>query len=313
MNEKTNASLDLNKSTLQLSGASLTQPPGVVKEFWNNFSANKGAVAGLIFLGLVIIAAILAPLIAPHDPIEQFRSHLLAPPSWYEGGSVTFVLGTDEVGRDILSRIIHGGRLSLFIAACAVVIALLPGVILGLIAAFYPKVVGAFIMRVVDVLLSLPTLLLAVAIMAILGQGLLNAMIAIAFASLPAYVRLTRATVVSELNKDYVLAARIAGAGAIRLMFITVLPNCMAPLIVQMTMSFSSAILEIAALGFLGLGVKPPAPEWGTMLASARDYIQSASWIVTFPGLTILLSVISINLIGDGLRDALDPKLKQIG
>ncbi|WP_425441749.1 ABC transporter permease subunit [Thorsellia anophelis] len=285
--------------------------PSTLWSFWINFSANKGAVFGLIFLIMILLAAIFAPLIAPHDPIEQFRDALRVPPAWTEKGNSTFLLGTDEAGRDIFSRIIHGGRLSLFIAACAVVFAVIPGVILGLLAAFFPRTLGTVIMRVVDVMLSLPTLLLAVAIMAILGQGLLNAMIAIAVASLPAYVRLTCATAMTELNKEYVLAARVAGAGVLRLMFITLLPNCLAPLIVQMTMSFSSAILEIAALGFLGLGVKPPAPEWGTMLASAREYITQSSWIVTYPGLTILLSVISINLIGDGLRDALDPKLKQ--
>lgn len=310
MTEKQNSILALDANDASLN-APVINYPSPVRAFWRSFSANRGAVLGLGFIFLVVFAAIFAPLIATNDPITQFREHLLQPPSWAEGGSLQFLLGTDEVGRDIFSRIIHGGRLSLFIAACAVLIAVIPGVILGLLAAFFPKFVGSAIMRVVDVMLSLPTLLLAVAIMAILGQGLLNAMIAIATASLPAYVRLTRATVMTELNRDYVQAARVAGAGTLRLMFITLLPNCLAPLIVQMTMSFSGAILEIAALGFLGLGVKPPDPEWGTMLASARDYIERASWIVTLPGLTILLSVISINLIGDGLRDALDPKLKQ--
>lgn len=305
-------SADLNQEiTLALEKTKQLSQPSALWSFWLNFRTNKGAVLGLIFLILIILAAIFAPWIAPHDPIEQFRGALKVPPSWAEKGSSLFLLGTDEAGRDIFSRIIYGGRLSLFIAACAVIFALIPGVILGLLAAFFPKSLGTIIMRVVDIMLSLPTLLLAVAIMAILGQGLLNAMIAIAVASLPAYVRLTCATAMSELNKEYVLAARVAGAGLLRLMFITLLPNCLAPLIVQMTMSFSSAILEIAALGFLGLGVKPPSPEWGTMLASAREYINNSSWIVTYPGLTILLSVISINLIGDGLRDALDPKLKQ--
>ncbi|MFC0180176.1 ABC transporter permease subunit [Thorsellia kenyensis] len=292
-------------------GSAQTNYPSPIRTFWLSYSANRGAVFGLFFMLLIIIAAIFAPLIAQNDPITQFRGHILQPPSWEEGGSIKFLLGTDEVGRDIFSRIIYGGRLSLFIAVCSVFIAVIPGVILGLLAAFFPKYIGAAIMRIVDVMLSLPTLLLAVAIVAILGQGLINAMIAIATASLPAYVRLTRATAMTELNRDYVQAARVAGANTLRLMFVTLLPNCLAPLIVQMTMGFSSAILEIAALGFLGLGVKPPDPEWGTMLASAREYIERASWIVTFPGLTILFSVISINLIGDGLRDALDPKLKQ--
>jgi dipeptide transport system permease protein len=166
------------------------------------------------------------------------------------------------------------------------------------------------IMRMMDIVMALPSLLMAVAIMAILGPGLVNAMIAIALVSLPAYVRLVRASAMSELKRDYVTAARLSGARTLRLMFVTVLPNCAAPLIVHATMSFSAAILEIAALGFLGLGVQPPLPEWGTMLASARDYIESAWWVVTLPGLTILWSVLAINLVGDGLRDALDPKLK---
>ncbi|RQO76973.1 dipeptide ABC transporter permease DppC [Aquitalea sp. FJL05] len=285
--------------------------PSPFKEFWQGFSYNKGAVAGLIFMSIVLLCAILAPVVAPYSPIEQYREHLLTPPAWLDGGSAQFLLGTDELGRDILSRLIYGARLSLFIGMCSVLLALIPGVVLGLLAAFFPKVLGGVIMRVMDIMMALPSLLLAVAIMAILGPGLMNAMIAIATVSLPAYVRLTRASAMTELNRDYVTASRVSGAGLFRLMFNTVLPNCMAPLIVHATMSFSSAILEIAALGFLGLGVQPPTPEWGTMLASARDYIERAWWVVSLPGLTILLSVLAINLMGDGLRDALDPKLKR--
>ncbi|PXX39859.1 ABC transporter permease subunit [Aquitalea magnusonii] len=285
--------------------------PSPFKEFWQGFSYNKGAVAGLIFMSIVLLCAILAPVVAPYSPIEQYRDHLLTPPAWLDGGSTAFLLGTDELGRDILSRLIYGARLSLFIGLCSVLLALIPGVVLGLLAAFFPKVLGGVIMRVMDIMMALPSLLLAVAIMAILGPGLMNAMIAIATVSLPAYVRLTRASAMTELNRDYVTASRVSGAGLFRLMFNTVLPNCMAPLIVHATMSFSSAILEIAALGFLGLGVQPPTPEWGTMLASARDYIERAWWVVSLPGLTILLSVLAINLMGDGLRDALDPKLKR--
>ncbi|WP_199055264.1 ABC transporter permease subunit, partial [Aquitalea sp. ASV15] len=274
--------------------------PSPFKEFWQGFSYNKGAVAGLIFMSIVLLCAILAPVVAPYSPIEQYRDHLLTPPAWLDGGSTAFLLGTDELGRDILSRLIYGARLSLFIGLCSVLLALIPGVVLGLLAAFFPKVLGGVIMRVMDIMMALPSLLLAVAIMAILGPGLMNAMIAIATVSLPAYVRLTRASAMTELNRDYVTASRVSGAGLFRLMFNTVLPNCMAPLIVHATMSFSSAILEIAALGFLGLGVQPPTPEWGTMLASARDYIERAWWVVSLPGLTILLSVLAINLMGDG-------------
>ncbi|EEG10571.1 ABC transporter permease subunit [Pseudogulbenkiania ferrooxidans] len=285
--------------------------PSPLKEFWQGFSHNKGAVAGLVFMLAITLSALLAPWLAPYNPIEQYRDAILAPPVWMDGGSSRFLFGTDELGRDLLSRLIHGARLSLLIGLTSVVMAMVPGVILGLIAAFFPKVLGSLIMRLMDIMMALPALLLAVAIVAILGPGLINTMIAIAIVALPAYVRLTRASAMTELNRDYVTASRVAGAGLVRLMFVCVLPNCMAPLIVHATMSFSSAILEAAALGFLGLGVQPPTPEWGTMLASARDYIERAWWVVTLPGLTILLSVLAINLMGDGLRDALDPKLKR--
>ncbi len=288
----------------------LGTPPSGWSEFWRGFAKNKGAVVGLAFMAVVCVAALFAPWVAPYSPIEQFRDHFLAPPAWVAGGSSQFWLGTDEVGRDILSRLIFGARLSLFVGFVSVTLAIIPGVVLGLVAAYFGKFVDSAVMRLMDIMMALPALLLAVAIMAVLGPGLGNAMVAIAVVSLPAYVRLTRASAMTELNRDYVTAARLSGAGTLRIMFVTVLPNCMAPLIVHATMGFSAAILEISALGFLGLGVQPPAPEWGTMLASARDYIERAWWVVTLPGLTILFSVLAINLMGDGLRDALDPKLK---
>ncbi|CAD5107978.1 ABC transporter permease subunit [Zestomonas carbonaria] len=286
--------------------------PSPMREFWQAFARNKGALGGLAFMLLVLACALFAPWLAPHDPGQQFRDALLTPPAWLEGGQWRFPLGTDELGRDLLSRLIFGARLSLLIGLASVVLALLPGVLLGLVAGFSPRRLGPPIMRAMDVMLALPALLLAVAIVAILGPGLVNTVIAIAIVSLPAYVRLTRAAVLGEVQRDYVTAARLAGARLPRLMFITVLPNCLAPLIVQASLSFSAAILDAAALGFLGLGVQPPTPEWGSMLASARDYIERAWWVVTLPGLTILLSVLAINLIGDGLRDALDPKLKNV-
>jgi dipeptide transport system permease protein len=282
--------------------------PSPLKEFWRAFTRNKGALGGLIFLLLLVFCALFAPWVAPFDPSEQFREHLLTPPVWLEGGQARFLLGTDELGRDLLSRLIHGARLSLLIGLASVVFSLLPGVLLGLLAGFSPTLLGPFIMRLMDIMLALPSLLLAVAIVAILGPGLINTILAIAIVSLPAYVRLTRAAVLSELNRDYVTAARLTGAGPLRLMFVSVLPNCMAPLIVQASLSFSSAILDAAALGFLGLGVQPPTPEWGTMLASARDYIERAWWVVSLPGLAILLTVLAINLMGDGFRDMLDPR-----
>ncbi|KJH82874.1 ABC transporter permease subunit [Pseudomonas sp. KSR10] len=284
--------------------------PSPLREFWSAFRRNKGALGGLMFMSLLVICALFAPALAPYSPAEQFRDFLLTPPAWQEAGTSQFLLGTDELGRDMLSRLIHGARLSLLIGLASVIFSLIPGILLGLLAGFSPTGMGPFIMRLMDIMLALPSLLLAVAIVAILGPGLINTIFAIAIVSLPSYVRLTRAAVMTELNRDYVTASRLAGAGTLRLMFISVLPNCMAPLIVQATLSFSSAILDAAALGFLGLGVQPPTPEWGTMLASARDYIERAWWVVSLPGLAILLSVLAINLLGDGLRDALDPKLK---
>jgi dipeptide transport system permease protein len=281
-------------------------------QFWAQFSRNRGAVAAGALVLTLIALGLCAPLVAPHSPVEQFRDAVQAPPAWLAGGSWRFVLGTDEAGRDILSRLIYGARLSLWIGCVSVALALLPGIALGLAAAFFPKWLDAPVMRTMDVLLALPSLLLAVAVVAIIGPGLINTMLAIAVVSLPAYVRLTRAAALGELRKDYVTASRMAGAGTLRLMFSQVLPNCAAPLIVQATLGFSAAILDAAALGFLGLGVQPPMAEWGAMLASARDYIDSAWWIVTMPGLAILSAVLSINLFGDGLRDALDPKLKRM-
>ena len=290
-----------------------TDPPTPAREFWQSFAANRGALAALIVFSLIALTSILSPLVAPYDPIEQFREHMLTPPVWSEKGSWQFILGTDELGRDILSRLLRGGRVSLGIGLASVFLSLLPGVLLGLLAAFFQHSLSPVIMRVMDIMLALPGLLLAICVITVLGPGLVNTVIAIAIGALPGYTRLTRAAALAEIGRDYVIASRVAGAGVWRLMFICVLPNCMAPLIVNATLSFSSAILETAGLGFLGLGVQAPTPEWGTMLSAARDYILRAPWVVTLPGLTILISVLSINLMGDGLRDALDPKLKKVG
>ena len=286
-------------------------PPGPLVEFWLNFSENKGAVLGLGVIVFMVLIALMAPLLAPHPPNEQYREFLLIPPFWAEGGTLRFVLGTDAVGRDILSRLMYGAQVSLLVGCIVVTLSLAVGVILGLIAGFFRGLLENLIMRLMDVMLALPSLLLAIAIVAILGPGLTNAMIAIAIVILPHYVRLTRAAVITETTKDYVIASQVAGAGLLRQMFINVLPNCMAPLIVQATLGFSTAILDAAALGFLGMGAQPPTPEWGTMLAEAREFIQRAWWVVTFPGLAILMTVLAFNLMGDGLRDALDPKLRR--
>jgi dipeptide transport system permease protein len=281
-----------------------------VQALWRGFAGNRGALAGLVVFATVLLAAAGADMLAPHSPIEQYRDAMLMPPAW-PGGQARFLLGTDEIGRDMLSRLLHGARLSLGIGAASVALSMLPGVVLGLLAAFYPRRLGVLILRAMDIVLALPSLLLAIAVVAVLGPGLANTVLAIALVGMPSYVRLVRASATAELGKDYVVASRMAGAGTARLMFDTVLPNCMAPVIVTATLGFSDAILTAAALGFLGLGAQPPMPEWGTMLASARDYIERANWVVTLPGLAILVTVLSINLMGDGLRDALDPRLKR--
>lgn len=283
----------------------------LLAEFWLYFRTNRGAVIGLFFFVGVILVALLADVIAPHAPNVQYRDAFLQPPFWQEGGDMRFLLGTDAVGRDMLSRLIYGSRYSLFIGCVVVALALIVGICLGLIAGTFRGWVDTVIMRVMDVVLSFPSLLLALVLVAILGPSLINAMIAIAIVQQPHYVRLTRAAVMTEFSKDYVTAAKVSGVKGLRLMFVTVLPNCMAPLIVQAALSFSTAILDAAALGFLGVGAQPPTPEWGTMLAEAREFILRAWWVVTFPGVAILFTVLAINLFGDGLRDALDPKLKR--
>jgi len=290
------------------------QPTGfqaLLLNFWRQFKTNRGALAGLCFMTAILILAILADVIAPHSPIEQFRDYTLMPPVWQEGGSWEFIFGTDAVGRDQLSRLIHGARYSFYIGFIVIGISLTAGIMLGLIAAFSGGVVDNFIMRTMDIVLAFPSLLLALVLVAVLGPSLTNAMIAIAITYMPHFVRISRAQALAELGKDYVMASRTMGAGPFRLMFINVLPNCFAPLIVQATLSFSTAILDAAALGFLGMGAQPPSPEWGTMLADSREFMLSAWWLITLPGLTILFTVLSINLIGDGLRDALDPKMKR--
>ncbi len=286
-------------------------PPHPLKEFWYYFSENKGAVLGLYFIIFAIVIAIFADYLAPHNPFTQYRDALLQPPVWMDGGSSKFILGTDDVGRDIMSRLMYGARLSLFVGVIVVTISLAAGIILGVTSGYFGGFYEVLVMRAMDIILALPSLLLALAIVAILGPSLQNAILAIAIVVLPHYVRLTRASVISEKNKDYVTASRVCGSGSFRMMFAVLLPNCMAPLIVQATLGFSTAILDAAALGFLGMGAQPPTPEWGAMLANALQFIQRAWWVVTFPGLAILLTVLAFNLAGDGLRDALDPKMKR--
>ena len=303
----------MNQSTINSIESGPRQPSVLRRnllEFWYYFSESKTAVVGLAYLVGIILMAIFADFIAPHDPTIQYRDCLEQAPSW-GGDKCNFLFGTDYAGRDMLSRIIYGTRLSLVAGGMVVILCLSIGIVFGVIAGYYRGWVDTLIMRIMDTILSVPGLLMALVLVAILGPGLLNAMIAISITYLPYFVRLTRASYITENTKEYVVASKVSGAGKFRIMFITILPNCMAPLIVQATLSFSTAILDTAALGFLGMGAQPPTPEWGTLIAENRDLMLSAPWTVTFPGLAILLAVLAINLMGDGLRDALDPKMKR--
>jgi dipeptide transport system permease protein len=277
---------------------------------WAVYRENKGAVLGLWVLGVIVFCAVFANFIAPHSPIEQFRDAVRAPPVW-AGGSWKFILGADGLGRDILSRLIYGARISLFIGLAVMGLSSALGVALGLSAAYFGGLVDVVITRLTDVIWALPSLVLAVLVIAIIGPSLFNTIIAITIVYMPTFVRLMRASAIGELAKDYVTAAQVVGVGRLRLMVSTVLPNCLAPYIVQAAIGVSSAILEAAGLGFLGLGAQPPTPEWGAMLADAREFIRSDPWIVALPGLAIVITVVAINLTGDGLRDALDPKMRR--
>jgi peptide/nickel transport system permease protein/dipeptide transport system permease protein len=271
---------------------------------------NKTAIAGLVVITLFFLTAIFAPLLSPYDPLETSLYDQLKPPAWHENGSMENILGTDDLGRDTLSRIIYGARVSLMVAIVSVGLAFVFGTLLGSVSGYYKGAVDSVIMRVMDMILAFPYLLLAIVVVAYLGPSLQNAMMAIGITYVPRFARIVRGSVLEECEKDYVMAARSIGAANPRIIFLTILPNCMGPLIVQTTLSMASAILDAAALSFLGLGAQPPTPEWGAMIARSRGLILRASWVMTFPGLAILLAVLGFNLLGDGLRDALDPRLR---
>ena len=271
---------------------------------------NKTAVAGLIIITIFILCGALAQYISPHDPLETSLYDQIKPPVWHANGTWKNILGTDDLGRDILSRLIYGARVSLAVAVFSVGLAFLVGTLLGCISGYYKGSLDSIIMRIMDMILSFPYILLAIVVVAYLGPSLRNAMIAIAITYIPRFARIVRGSVLEECEKDYVTSARAVGARDWRIIFIAILPNCLGPLIVQTTLSFASAILDMAALSFLGLGAQPPTPEWGAMIAKSRGLILRASWVMTFPGLAILFAVLGFNLLGDGLRDALDPRLR---
>ncbi|WP_273483053.1 nickel transporter permease [Desulforamulus ruminis] len=274
-------------------------------DFWRRLRKNKLAMVSLVFLVALTLVAVFAPLVAPYDP---YLSDL---PTALEGPSASHLLGNDELGRDIFSRIIYGARVSLKVGLIAVGIALSVGLVLGSLAGYYGGRLDNVIMRFMDIMLAFPSLLLAIALMAILGRGVENAIIAIGIVSIPEYARIVRGSVLSIKENEYVQAARAIGNRDLQIIFKHILPNVIAPIIVRATLGISTAILETSALGFLGLGVAPPIAEWGTMLGSGRGYMNNAPHLVFFPGIAITLTVMAFNLLGDGLRDALDPRLKR--
>jgi ABC-type dipeptide/oligopeptide/nickel transport system permease subunit len=280
-------------------------------ELYFELKKNRGAMIGIVFILVSLIIALFAPIIAPHNPTEIFPNALRLPPSFSSGGQAGFFFGTDDIGRDLLSRLIYGSRISLSVGFSVVILSLITGTFMGVIAGFYGGWIDRLIMQLTDLIMSLPSILFAIVIVAVLGPGITNAIVAVSVVAIPNFVRIIRAQVMAEKSRQYVSASKLFGAGNFRIMFIEILPNCMAPLIVQASLGFSDGILNVAGLGFLGLGAQAPMSEWGTMLSDARSYIESSPWMVTLPGLCILLTVLSFNLLGDGLRDALDPRLKK--
>ena len=266
---------------------------------------NRGALVGLAILATLALMALVAGPTAPYEP------NTMAPADALQAPSPAHLFGTDQFGRDIFSRIMHGARLSFQVGFIAVGIALVCGVVLGLLAGFYGRWVDAAVTMLIDIMLAFPGILLALAIVAVLGPSLLNLMIAVGISAVPSYTRLVRGAVLAAKEQAYVEAARVTGVGDGAIMFRHILPNVLAPVIVLATLGIGGAILVGAALSFLGLGAKPPTPEWGAMLSQGRNYLTLAWWITLFPGLAIMVTVLSINMLGDGLRDALDPRLKR--
>ncbi len=271
-------------------------------DMWRQFRKQRLALIGGGILCMLLLMALLAPVLAPQDPLAQDLYQRLQPPStdhWF---------GTDDFGRDILSRIIYGSRISLRIGLIAISLALTGGTLFGLVAGYRGGMVDMLIMRLMDLMLAFPSILLAIAIVAVIGPGIENAILAVSIVLVPQFARLVRSSVLTVREATYVEAARALGATESRLLFYSILPNCTAPLIVQATLGLGTAILDAAGLSFLGLGAQPPVPEWGAMLSGGRELLLRAPWVMTFPGLAIFTVVLGLNLFGDGLRDALDPK-----
>jgi len=273
-------------------------------DVWRRLRSSNLARVGIGIVGFFILVALLAPVIAPYNPLDQTLVMRLKPPS------MQHLFGTDHLGRDVLSRVAYGARISLQVGMVSVVLGLSIGTLLGLLSGYAASWVDSVIMRAMDIMLAFPTVLLAIAIVAARGPGLFNTMIAVGVVAIPVYARIARGTVVSVKEREYILAARALGAGAPRIVIRHILPNCLSPIIVQATLGFATAVISAAALGFLGLGAQPPEPEWGAMLADSYSYLVNAPWALFFPSGAIMLTVLGFNLLGDGLRDALDPQTR---
>ncbi len=272
---------------------------------WRAFRRSRAAIIGLVIIGVFLLTAVFAPLIAPHNPIAFSLGDQLLP------ASATHPLGTDELGRDVLSRLIWGSRITLLMTVGAVLLALVTGAFLGIVAGYRGGWVDTAIMRCIDVLLAIPTFLLAVAIIAALGANTINVILAVGIGSMPAFARIARGSTIAVKQEDYVTAVRSVGANSRRIMWRHILPNVSSALLVQTTLRLATAVLTASGLSFLGLGPQPPTAEWGAMLSTGRTYLTSSPQLVTVPGIAILLVTIGFNLLGDGLRDALDPRLKR--
>jgi ABC-type dipeptide/oligopeptide/nickel transport system permease subunit len=304
----------MESTVVELSAESVYQRHSPAVEALRRLVRHRSAQVGMFLLGMLILTAIFAPLIAPYDPVKPLRDvkrraapciHLLGCPA----DQPEHLFGIDGNSRDLFSRVVYGSRLSLQVGFATITFAIIIGGLLGAIAGFLGGWIDNAIMRVMDVLLAFPSLLLAIAIVSVLGTGLINALLAIGIVSIPVYARIVRASVVSVKELDFVQASRALGASTTRLLFTRILPNALTPLIVRGTLGIATAILDAAALSFLGLGAEPPRPEWGLMLGEERNSVFNAPHLVFFPGLAIMFTVLSFNLLGDGLRDALDPRL----
>ena len=273
-------------------------------EVWRRFKKNKRAVFGAILVLIILAAGIFAPLLSSYDPNGQDLLSMNQTPSWEH------LCGTDNFGRDIFTRILYGARISMIVGWVAVITSCLLGGTLGAIAGYYGGKVDNVIMRFMDIFLAIPTILMNISITAALGGGLINMLIAMGISSTPTYCRTLRAEILKTRNQEFVEAARAAGASDMNIIVRHIIPNCLAPMIVRITMSIGSAILSCASLSFIGLGISPPTAEWGSMLSSGREFIRTAPHICTFPGLAIMITVFALNLMGDGVRDAFDPKMK---